>query len=65
LRSAFNIRLTPRDTDTINTVKQDWRHSGFIMTNERGPLRLDGEAFTGTLLGYAVLNQYIVVFTHK
>lgn len=65
LRSAFNIRLTPRDTDTINTVKQDWRHSGFIMTNERGPLRLDGESFTGTLLGYAVLNQYIVVFTHK
>lgn len=58
LRDAYNIRITPRD-NSVNRQK----HSGVIVTNERGPvestLHLDG-----IYMGHAVLNKYVVIFTH-
>lgn len=58
----MNIRLTPIDNDTLLAV-----------TNEKGTLlqsisdqRNEGGVLTikGTPLGYCVLNEYLIVFTH-
>lgn len=57
----FNVRIIARDHDTL-----------FSVTNERGnreiPLKdKDGSKFNiaGILLGYAVLNSYVILFTHE
>lgn len=52
----YNIRITPMDHDTLLSV-----------TNEKGnlPVQLTGvSAVQGTLMGHAVLNSYLVLFTH-
>ena len=52
LYNANNIRLTPRNGDTM-----------YAITNEKGTL--DTEiTLEGTYLGHCLLNQYLVVFTH-
>ena len=57
----FNVRIIARDHDTLLSV-----------TNERGNQEIalkgeDGSEFNiaGILLGYAVLNSYVVLFTHE
>ena len=56
--SAFenrNIRITARDHDTLLSV-----------TNERGTKELNlGSAIEGKLIGWNVLNNHIILFTHK
>ena len=47
-----NIRITTTDKDTLLSV-----------TNERGNKVVDGMTFSGVLIGHAVLNDYIVLFT--
>lgn len=47
-----NIRLTAQKHNTLLSV-----------TNERGNKQVTECSFTGTLLGYAVLNDYIILFT--
>ena len=47
-----NIRVTATDRDTLLSV-----------TNERGNKVVEGVSFTGTLVGHAVLNDYIILFT--
>ena len=49
-----NIRVTARENDTLLSV-----------TNERGnvPVNLDG-SILGVLLGWNVLNNHIILFTH-
>lgn len=47
-----NIRITATDKDTLLSV-----------TNERGNRKIDSLSFSGTLIGHAVLNDYIVLFT--
>lgn len=59
----FNIRIIPMDKDTLLTV-----------TNEKGNLPIElinddtgrkDSKFEGTLLGYSVLNQYLILFLHN
>lgn len=47
-----NIRLIATDKDTLLSV-----------TNERGNKKVDNISFAGTLVGYGVLNDYILLFT--
>ncbi len=47
-----NIRITATDRDTLLSV-----------TNERGNKEIENLSFSGTLIGHAVLNDYIVLFT--
>lgn len=49
-----NIRITATDKDTLLSV-----------TNERGNKRIDNLEFEGTLIGYGVLNNYIILFTSE
>ena len=51
LIDAHNIRITRRDNGTLLTI-----------TNEKGTFDLSKE-FIGTCLGYAILNNQLVVFT--
>lgn len=48
-----NIRITATDKDTL-----------FSVTNERGNKMIDSLIFDGELVGYGVLNSYLVLFTH-
>lgn len=59
----FNIRIIPMDKDTLLTV-----------TNEKGNLPItlinndtgrEDSKIDGVLLGYSVLNQYLVLFLHN
>ena len=52
LYDAKNIRLTPREGDTM-----------FAITNERGTEKVI--TLKGNYLGHCLLNNYLVVFTHK
>lgn len=52
LYNANNIRLTPRNGDTM-----------YAITNEKGTLDTEIR-LEGTYLGHCLLNQYLVVFTH-
>ncbi len=47
-----NIRVTATDKDTLLSV-----------TNERGNRKVENLTFSGTLIGYGVLNDYIILFT--
>lgn len=47
-----NIRITARDHDTLLSV-----------TNERGNKMVDNLEFSGTLIGWNVLNEYLILFT--
>ena len=47
-----NIRILARDHDTLLSV-----------TNERGNKEVEGIRFRGTVIGWNVLNRYIIVFT--
>lgn len=47
-----NIRLTANEHDTLLSV-----------TNERGNRKVEGLSFSGTLLGWNVLDRYIILFT--
>lgn len=49
-----NIRIEARDHDTLLSV-----------TNERGNKKIENLKFTGELIGYNVLNEYIILFTRK
>lgn len=49
-----NIRITATDKDTLLSV-----------TNERGNKEVEGLAFNGELVGYGVLNSYLILFTHE
>lgn len=52
LWDAHNIRLTAREGDTMLSI-----------TNEKGTSEINGVYFTGSFLGYCVLDNYLVVFT--
>ena len=56
--SAFenhNIRIMARDNDTLLSV-----------TNERGNKEVSlGNAIVGTLIGWNVLNEHVILFTHQ
>ena len=52
LWSAHNIRLTAREGDTMLSI-----------TNEKGTFEISNVSFTGSFLGYCVLDNYLVVFT--
>ena len=54
LWEAHNVRLTPRDGETMLSI-----------TNEKGTKRITSGTgtFAGTYLGYCVMNNYLVVFT--
>ena len=54
LYDAKNIRLTPREGDTLLTI-----------TNEKGTSGYKGFTFEGEYLGHCLLNNYLIVFTHK
>lgn len=47
-----NIRITATDKDTLLSV-----------TNERGNKKIENLEFDGTLIGYGVLNNYLILFT--
>lgn len=47
-----NIRITATDKDTLLSV-----------TNERGNKKIENLEFEGTLIGYGVLNNYLILFT--
>ncbi len=47
-----NIRLIATDKDTLLSV-----------TNERGNKKVNDVSFVGTLVGYGVLNDYVILFT--
>lgn len=47
-----NIRITQSDNDTTLSV-----------ANERGNRKLDSLSLEGTLVGYGVLNSYVILFT--
>lgn len=53
-----NIRITARDNNTLLSI-----------TNERGnlPLSIDNlkQQIEGTVIGYCVLNDYLILFTHS
>lgn len=53
-----NIRITARDKNTLLSI-----------TNERGnlPLSIDNlkQQIEGTVIGYCVLNDYLILFTHS
>ena len=51
LWDAHNIRLTSRHGDTL-----------LSMTNEKGTKRINNVSFTGIVLGYCVLGDYLTVF---
>lgn len=51
LREAWNIRITPREG-----------HTGQSITNEQGTIHLDID-YEGNYVGHCVLNQYLVLFT--
>lgn len=52
----LNIRIEARDNDTLLSV-----------TNEKGtkPITVTGSFIEGTLVGWNVLNNHIILFTHK
>lgn len=47
-----NIRVESRENDTLLSI-----------TNERGTKEVEGLTFAGTLVGWNVLNQYLILFT--
>ena len=53
LCDAHNIRIGARIGESGNTI-----------TNEKGPLLLQGFDMQGTYMGHCIVNDYVVVFTH-
>lgn len=59
----FNIRIIPMDKDTLLTVTNEKGNLPIILINNdtgREDSKIDG-----VLLGYSVLNQYLVLFLHN
>lgn len=59
----FNIRITPRDHDTLLTVTNEKGNSRITVFNEDNIEEGDQEfTFPDILLGYGVLNEYLILF---
>lgn len=59
----FNIRITPRDHDTLLTVTNERGNSKITVFNEDNIEEGNQEfTFPEILLGYGVLNEYLILF---
>lgn len=58
----FNIRITPRDHDTLLTVTNERGNSKITVFDEDSAEANQGFEFPEVLLGYGVLNEYLILF---
>lgn len=59
----FNIRITARDNDTLLSVTNERGNIPLVILKENGSTPEDKLILEGTLLGYSVLNNDLILFT--